>query len=405
MQVRGNITSSTGNILFDLDRDNQVEMILSSSGLGIGELSPAANLQVSGNAILGQSLSIGSSTSQNATLHVGGTLGFSLESTSTNLTLGRQSHVMANSSAGNLTLTLPNISDSNDGLIYSIKKNSQNHSVTVKGQGSYFDGQLWLVLNSGNLGAARVISHSGNWSVLSLSGGSLFGFSPADLSSVISWFDASDSSTILTSNGNITNWNDKVGSNHLSQTVAADRPTIGENINYRRSITFAQDYMDLTSKMTTVRAAFFVSNNLNGSNVATNVAPLYGEATNLEDQTFLRTNALDYSISVDGNNGGNGAASYNGNNTVVGTNIDLGMSNVEKNGVVLGYVQYDDPQDVDYIARLEANNTYKLIGDLGEVIFLNSIPSTSERQQMEGYLAHKWGIALPTSHPFRESPP
>jgi hypothetical protein len=42
-----------------------------------------------------------------------------------------------------------------------------------------------------------------------------------------------------------------------------------------------------------------------------------------------------------------------------------------------------------------------------EVIFYNTILSTSERQQVEGYLAHKWGFAsqMPVAHPYYSVPP
>jgi hypothetical protein len=50
-------------------------------------------------------------------------------------------------------------------------------------------------------------------------------FSPADLSPV-AWWDASDSSTITTSSGLITDWTDKSGNSvHLSQSTSGNRPT------------------------------------------------------------------------------------------------------------------------------------------------------------------------------------
>lgn len=48
-----------------------------------------------------------------------------------------------------------------------------------------------------------------------------------------------------------------------------------------------------------------------------------------------------------------------------------------------------------------------LIGDLGELILTRTALTTAERQRLEGYAAHKWGIAgnLPASHPYRNAPP
>ncbi|MFW6246964.1 MAG: polysaccharide deacetylase family protein, partial [bacterium] len=43
--------------------------------------------------------------------------------------------------------------------------------------------------------------------------------------------------------------------------------------------------------------------------------------------------------------------------------------------------------------------------DAHEIILLSSAPSKSDRQKIEGYLAHKWGIAhkLPSTHPYKFS--
>ena len=40
-------------------------------------------------------------------------------------------------------------------------------------------------------------------------------------------------------------------------------------------------------------------------------------------------------------------------------------------------------------------------GEVAELIVFDSVLSTSERQKIEGYLAHKWGLSslLPQAHP------
>jgi len=53
------------------------------------------------------------------------------------------------------------------------------------------------------------------------------------------------------------------------------------------------------------------------------------------------------------------------------------------------------------------NSTAPLNGWLGEILFFGGTLTTLQRQQMEGYLAWKWGLQtnLPSNHPFRGSPP
>ena len=44
---------------------------------------------------------------------------------------------------------------------------------------------------------------------------------------------------------------------------------------------------------------------------------------------------------------------------------------------------------------------------MGEVIYCNQEVSTEDRQKLEGYLAHKWGLVsnLPADHPYKTDPP
>ena len=45
------------------------------------------------------------------------------------------------------------------------------------------------------------------------------------------------------------------------------------------------------------------------------------------------------------------------------------------------------------------------IGGVGEIIGLSATSSTSDRQKIEGYLAHKWGLALLDGHPYKLTAP
>jgi hypothetical protein len=46
-------------------------------------------------------------------------------------------------------------------------------------------------------------------------------------------------------------------------------------------------------------------------------------------------------------------------------------------------------------------------GPIGEVIAVGATLSTANRQKLEGYLAHKWGLTanLPADHPYKSTPP
>jgi subtilisin-like proprotein convertase family protein len=58
------------------------------------------------------------------------------------------------------------------------------------------------------------------------------------------------------------------------------------------------------------------------------------------------------------------------------------------------------------IGSAKASGTH-FSGDIGEIVVVHAALGAADREKLEGYLAHRWGLAtsLPTSHPFRTTPP
>lgn len=55
-----------------------------------------------------------------------------------------------------------------------------------------------------------------------------------------------------------------------------------------------------------------------------------------------------------------------------------------------------------------SNNGNKFLGKIAEIlIFKNDVLTTTDRQRIEGYLAHKWGLtgSLDGGHPYKTNPP
>jgi hypothetical protein len=48
-----------------------------------------------------------------------------------------------------------------------------------------------------------------------------------------------------------------------------------------------------------------------------------------------------------------------------------------------------------------------LTGYVAEFIVVSGLVGTTNKEKLEGYLAHKWGLAgnLPSGHPYKASPP
>ena len=57
------------------------------------------------------------------------------------------------------------------------------------------------------------------------------------------------------------------------------------------------------------------------------------------------------------------------------------------------------------IGESQAGNNERLVGVIFEMIIYNTTLTTAQRQQVEGYLAQKWGLqtSLPSDHPYRYS--
>jgi gliding motility-associated-like protein len=58
-------------------------------------------------------------------------------------------------------------------------------------------------------------------------------------------------------------------------------------------------------------------------------------------------------------------------------------------------------------AGFNATTTRQFDGKIAEVIIYNGVITLADRQRVEGYLAHKWGLTgnLPSDHPYKNTPP
>ena len=159
--LMADVISSTGQIKFDIQMDNQAEMTLNSTGLGIGT-TPSSNLYVNGNAIITDQVFVGGS-SGSSNLNVNGTIGYGFQTVSSNTTLGEYSAVLVDSSSDNITITLPyagNVS----GRQYKIKKISTYNSVWISGGGNLIDDTSLIELpESNDLASVKLISDGNQW--------------------------------------------------------------------------------------------------------------------------------------------------------------------------------------------------------------------------------------------------
>lgn len=241
-------------------------------------------------------------------------------------------------------------------------------------------------------------------------------FSPRSITGCSFWFDATDSSTITLSSGSLTQWNDKSGngknftavSGFANATVSSAYQNglnvfnFSGNGLYRTptgSAVYPQDaYIIVALKSTTSHVDVLgmgdsTTDNFNSLTFAENVASrwqngssgggrLIYSPSNETSTSFL---LMQWSIA-----NGNFLLRRNGTQLVQGSRT-YGFSSPSTARIQIGY------RHTDTVYGTYANFS----GYIGEIAIFNSQLGTTDRQNIESYLAQKWGLTagLPAGHP------
>ena len=234
-------------------------------------------------------------------------------------------------------------------------------------------------------------------------------WTPADITTDV-WLDAADTATITESGGFVSQWNDKSGNNnHFTQPISSRQGiTNSVNLNGNNVIDFdgAKGMINPTNIIDRDNDYF--------------VAVIYAAS---------RT-SLGASRTLVGRGSSNGTYNwligpYNGqNNVYVGSfitgspaalnnyfintiNTDASASNsFYENGNLIG-VRTGNRRLGALSIGVEGSYGEPANSHIAEIIVIPNEISTPERQRIEGYMAHKWGLEanLPASHPYRAAAP
>jgi hypothetical protein len=226
-------------------------------------------------------------------------------------------------------------------------------------------------------------------------------WTPAALGTpLVGWWDASDSSTITIATG-VSAITDKSGNSRtFSQANTTDQPALISNEQNGLSVMRFDGNNDNlgTAAKVTIRTLICLAK----------WAATTGDYRHFWDisttsqygwhgATVASTNLLDASLSSTLVR--NGSKYVNG--TLTATNLARYTS-----WTIHGFETTGDinPQ---FTGRQSGNPTRSFLGDYAEFLYLNAVPSTDNRQKIEGYLAWKWGIvaSLPAAHPYKNAAP
>lgn len=246
-------------------------------------------------------------------------------------------------------------------------------------------------------------------------------WTPDEISGYL-WFDASDQPKVQTDGSKVTAWTNKgtASSFNFGQADTDNQPTyIPSGLNSLHTVRFdgVDDFLSIPHDDALNMYAnqnfeiFSVIKQNSGSNyraiyakgevdpadfllylVGANRYKLYVDASAI-DMTTPANMGSNANMGWARRQGGNGAAF----NTRGGSKEQGGVSSATNEGNIW---------DVTLGAAKNGNARF-FNGDIAEIFLVKRALTTEEREKMEGYLAHKWGLEgdLPGSHPYKTSEP
>jgi hypothetical protein len=225
--------------------------------------------------------------------------------------------------------------------------------------------------------------------------GTLFGgpklWRPNELGTDLTlWLDAEDASTITLNGSNIAQWSDKSASAaHVTQATAASQPLYtASGLNGKPVVTFS-GAQRLNSVLTTLlgNTVAAVSQRSAAGQPVFEVSPTGSRGYQGSSAGFQTHNA------------------YHANGGTATTAIfPTAIVGVPALSVATG------SRTATAISHSIGHGTpgfAPLTGFISEIVSTETILSTGNRQKLEGYLAHKWGLTanLPADHPYKTTPP
>jgi hypothetical protein len=225
-------------------------------------------------------------------------------------------------------------------------------------------------------------------------------FQPIDVPGCALWLDAADSSTITLNGSTVSSWADKSGNgNIVTQATSANQPTYVTNVvNGNPVLRFngtshVLQKTSFTSLGTNSVSFWLVERNLSnsggGAPFSFNSGPNNGIVFQNNNGLQPLPNSVPYTSSVAR------IVFYNRTNTGSGDSGYL-------NGTVVS-IRDDNTTGTygtTFAVGMRILSTIYTSGDICEILIFIGMPTVSERQQVEGYLAHKWGLTSRFSTPL-----
>jgi hypothetical protein len=234
-----------------------------------------------------------------------------------------------------------------------------------------------------------------------------------NLSNLTLWLDADDNTTLF-ADSNLTTavsstvggWQDKSGNgNHATQATSSSKPTYTVSnslLNNKSSVSSSSQNgsigLDLPS--ISLQEIFVVAYYKDGSDSTFDDynTLISGPGSSGAYRIFGSTNSANW-------HAGNSQWNFNDNGNFKNGATSSNDTVLPMPATLLRFTSSAPRTEIRGILYNLGVDSRGWIGGVGEIIGLSATSSTSERQKIEGYLAHKWGLSLTNDHPYKVSPP
>jgi len=235
-------------------------------------------------------------------------------------------------------------------------------------------------------------------------------WTPAQISTAL-WLDAADASTITLNGSTVSQWNDKSGNGrNVSQPTASAQPTSNtRTLNGLNVLDFNVDIIGRSTPFVTINTPWLVYSVITFDSFTGNPVYIGLQGAQTTHMGWSNNGNIQFYNNSTGVVGLSGVVITANTPAFVGVQYDTTNLTGLYNGAAQGSPAVTILADTALfnIGSHASGASNYFDGAIGEIVFIQSTVSLSNRQKLEGYLAWKWGLQanLPVGHPYKNSPP
>lgn len=242
-------------------------------------------------------------------------------------------------------------------------------------------------------------------------------FTPPQVPGCVVWLDAADDSTLTLTGFNVTAWRDKSGNANNSVATNGSPVYSATRINGRPGILFDNTTIrgGLSATIVTPQVHCFIAMTVLSTSGEYPRFFLLSDGVNLDHastQNFLAFSKNASALACSRGSYANGTLITN-TPCIATASVNTGINSIGVNGINTlasansGYTANMNASRWVVGGAGDGGPTWNARFHVGEIIAYTGVLTVSQRQQVEGYLATKWGIkgSIPTAHPYKKIVP